>query len=70
MKAPADEEYSALLKRHAGLEREAGAMLAQSLRADCQHPDTARQIAEDMAREANEVGAAMKAWRLRNGYDG
>lgn len=67
--APADDTYAALCKRHAGLEREAGAFLARSLRPDTENPVTARRIAEDFAREANEVSDQMEAWRLANGWD-
>lgn len=66
---PADEKYNALCTRLASLQKEAGAMLAQSLSAGSSHPETARKIAEDFAREANEVAAEMKAWRLAHGYE-
>lgn len=66
---PADEHYDALATRLQDLYREAGAMLAQSFSGTSPHPDTARQIAESFAREANEVRAQMASWRLANGYD-
>lgn len=66
--APADERYNALAKRLNEAEDLAGAMLAQSLRSDCPHPATARKMAEDYAREANEARAEMKAWRLDSGW--
>lgn len=66
--APADDQYNALSKKLNESEAAAGALLAQSFRDDCQHPDTARRMAEDYAREANESRAEMKAWRLANGW--
>jgi hypothetical protein len=66
---PADETYSALALRLNDLQREAGAFLGTSLRPDAKNPQTSRKIAEDFAREANEVSDQMKAWRLAHGYE-
>lgn len=68
--APADEAYSALCLRLADLQKEAGAFLGTSLRADGPaNPAVSRRIAEDFAREANEVADQMKAWRLAKGWE-
>lgn len=65
-RTPADETYTALAKRHNELLREAGAFLARSLR---EGKPVDMRIAEDFAREANEVADQMKVWRLANGYE-
>ena len=67
--APADEAYSSLCLRLADLQREAGAFLGRSLRPDTTNPAVSRRIAEDFAREANEVSDQMQAWRLANGWE-
>ena len=67
--APADAEYSALCVRRADLARAAGTFLGQALHPDTQNPDVARGIAEDFAREYNDVTAQMRAWRLANGWE-
>jgi hypothetical protein len=68
--APADAEYSALCVRLAELQKEAGAFLARSLRADLTMPQrqSADRIARDFAAEALEVGERMTAWRLAHGW--
>lgn len=67
--APADEAYNALCRRLADLQKEAGAMLGQSLRGDTPHPEVSRKIAEEFATEANEVADQMKSWRLAHGWE-
>ena len=52
-----------------GLAGCAVAFLANTLRSDCERPDMSLRIAHDFAREANEVAAEMKAWRLAHGYE-
>lgn len=66
---PADEAYTALSLRLIALQKEAGAFLATSLRPDANDPQVSQRIAEDFAREANEVSDEMKAWRLGHGYE-
>lgn len=66
---PADEAYTALSLRLVALQKEAGAFLATSLRPDATKPQVSRRMAEDFAREANEVSDQMKAWRLAHGYE-
>lgn len=63
---PADDDYSSLCVRLASLQKEAGAFLGRYLR-ECSN--VSMDIAEDFAREANEVSDRMKAWRLSNGYE-
>jgi len=67
--ARADDQYNALVKHLHDAEEVAGMLLAQSFRSDAPYPDTAREMAENYALEANEVRAKMKAWRLANGWE-